>query len=330
MSRTSRPRVINTQKKVKEEIIRFEYPNAIASGEEVEMTLFNGSGATYYTVRNGEGVELLSLGINTPAGGKYLRVRDRDNTQWNEFFVKDYADTSMSSNELPFHNRLNFEQMMMSWGYKSFLSSSTDSIAPTLKLPDGDRLRLFLESDAAITSGTTIPAVAIVRRYLAGSDVNYKHFNTYDGGLRSNKRYWNNTQELATTVAGTWTTAWEEQYLRNEAYKYFQGGIQTLDATNAAHLIEAKIMIDDPQTEYNKYYINPSYNVLPWTRTYTVPDLNSTATDTIHTLDVQTHRFAPTIDVLHNRNKDLKVNVKDDGTAVTDIYTRMYGVRYIL
>lgn len=330
MARASKPRVLNTQKKVREEIIRYKYDAAITAGDEAEMELYNGAGSTYYTVKIGEGVELLSLGINTPAGGKWLTVRDRDNTEWNKFFVKDYADTSMSSNELPFHNRLDFERLMMFWGYSSFLSGSSESIAPTLKLPEGDRLRLFLTTDAAITSGTSIPAVAIVRRYLAGSDINYKHFNTYDGGLRSNKRYWNNTQELSSSTAGQWTTAWYEQIIRNEAYKYFQGGIQTLDGTNGSHLVEAKIMIDDPLYEYNKYYINPSYNVLPWTRTYTVPDLNSTSTDTVHTLDVRTHRFAPTIDVIKNRNKDLTVKVKDDGTAVSDIYTRMYGVRYIL
>jgi hypothetical protein len=353
----SQPKVVNTQKRVKEEIVRFytnptnlPTPNNILPGQNIEMELFPGSGATYYTVRTGEGVELLALGIKPEAtvgvGPTYgwmdeLTVQDWNSAEWNKFSIVPEERSLQNSNELPFSNALNFERKMMSWGFKSFLTSSTD-IAPTLKMPEGDRLRLFARASPNGTANVTVsvgrgafnPAYAVVRRYLPGSNIDYKHFDQYDGGIKSTKRYYNDYQQLATTAPGQYTDAWTLTIIRNEAYKFFSAGIYGFGAnatlTPATTQLEGKIIIDDPMTEYNKYFVKPMFNNLPFVDTYSVYEPIVAGLDTFQNIE-KVHRFAPTIDIVKNRNKDLKVKVNDDGTArALNVITRLAGVRYIL
>jgi len=338
----NKPKVVNTMKRVKEEIVRFDIPTAdlggtLGAGDDLELQLWQGSGADYYTVRIGEGMELLSLGTKSFEDGtgwiEELFVQDFNGSEWNRFFVMPEEVTLASSNELPFNRRCNFERLMMSWGYKSFLTSNKD-IAPTLKMPEGDRLRVFIKADD--TNGVTWPAagpanptVAIARRYLPGSDIDYKHFDQYDGGIKSTKRYYSDFQVLANSGAGNYEIAWDLTIIRNEAYKFFQAGVVGSVAADRANLVEAKIMIDDPLTEYNKYFVNPAYNVLPWVNTYQTY-VDPAAAAPYHELIETTHRFAPTIDVIKNRNKNLTLYVKDGGVAATNVVSRFYGIRYIL
>jgi hypothetical protein len=341
----AKPQIINTMKRVKEEIIRYDSPaHAYAAGEQQEMELFQGSGMTYYTVRIGEGIELLALGTKSKytkvsAGDAAhffdrLTVQDFNGSEWNKFYIVPTERTQQASNELPFTRLVNFERLMMSWGYKSFLSTNKD-IAPTLKMSEGDKLRLFLRNNAGATfdiSGVAaprVPTVAVVRRFLPGSDIDYKHFDQYDGGIKSTKRYYTDYQPLTTTTAGTDTEAWNLTIIRNEAYKFFQAGVLASDPTTAARLIQGKIMIDDPLTEYNKYYLNPTYNNLPFCDTHSLYQDPTAGAAYINQIE-QTHRFAPTIDVLKNRNKDLKLYVRDNGNAAANIVSRFYGIRYIL
>jgi hypothetical protein len=334
----AKPQIINTMKRVKEEIIRYDSPaHSYAAGEIQEMELFQGSGMTYYTVRIGEGIELLALGTkNRYTAGDYfdqLKVQDFNGSEWNKFYISPTEFTRQASNELPFNRMVNFERLMMSWGYKSFLSTNKD-IAPTLKMSEGDKLRLFLRNspsafDISAVTAPRVPTCAVVRRYLPGSDIDYKHFDQYDGGIKSTKRYYTDYQQLATTTAGTDTTAWELQIIRNEAYKFFQAGVLGSAYGDAANLVQGKIMIDDPLTEYNKYFLNPTYNNLPFMDTSALYVDIAAAADYTHLIE-QTHRFAPTIDILKNRNKDLKMYVRDNGVAATKVVTRFFGIRYIL
>lgn len=342
----AQPKVVNTAKRVKEEIIRWDSPiHNYAVGEIVEQELFQGSGMTYYTVRIGEGVELLSLGTANKAGATWqtggtipgfthfdqLIVQDFNGAEWNKFHIVPTEQTAQASNTLPFNRMVNFERQMMSWGYKSFLSTNKD-IAPTLKLPEGDKLRVFLrnsQTGAFNITGTSprVPTCAITRRYLPGSDIDYKHFDQYDGGIRSQKRYYEDYQTISATTPGTDTEAWNLTIIRNEAYKFFQAGVLGASSSTATNLVGAKIMIDDPLTEYNKYYVSSIANNLPFTDTYANYVPGTTPAITYHD---QTHRFAPTIDVLKNRNKDLKMYIRDNGTNAGIVTTRFYGIRYIL
>ena len=205
-------------------------------------------------------------------------------------------------------------------------------MAPTLKIPEGDQLRPFIRANTAgnIVAGTN-RTFGVVRRYLSGSDVDWKHFNSYDGGLKSNKQYYNDVQYLSTTVANRWVISWTNTIIRNEAYKFFQGGIlpdaNLATAAMVSRLTQAKILIDDPQTQYNEYYCNAHFNNLPFmSSTHTYGD-GSVATPWAWPLERQ-HRFTPTIDVVKNRNKNLVVYVQDDGNVATDIYTAMIGVKF--
>jgi hypothetical protein len=335
----AKPKIVNTMKRVKEEIIRYNCPaGTYAVGQNVEQELYPGSGMTYYTVRIGEGIELLGLGTNNEyvaVGPEYfdqLTVQDFNGSEWNKFYVVPTEHTLQSSNELPFNRMVNFERMMMSWGYKSFLSTNKD-IAPTLKMPEGDKLRVFLRNGPTtpktILATDIVPTVAVVRRYLPGSDIDYKHFDQYDGGIKSTKRFYNDFQRLATTVAGTDTLAWDLTIIRNEAYKFFQAGVLGEDSAVATNLVQGRIMIDDPLTEYNKYFVNPAYNNLPFTDTNRIYLPILAGVDAVTNIE-QTHRFAPTIDVLKNRNKDLRLYVRDNGVAATNVISRFYGIRYVL
>lgn len=344
----SKPQVVNTMKRVKEEIVRFACPeNTIGIGESQELQLYEGAGADYYTVRIGEGVELLALGTDSfyqddggtpPVIDSYLDelvVQDWNGSEWNKFHIVPEQYSLVNSNELPFNNPMNFERKMMSWGYKSFLTSSTD-VAPTLKLPEGDKLRIFVRNSTNSASALDltnetikIPTSAIVRRYLAGSNIDYKHFDQYDGGIKSTKRYYNDYQTLAITDLGQYTDAWNLTIIRNEAYKFFQAGVVSINP-RASTQVNAKILIDDPLTEYNKYWVAPGYNHLPFTDTYSIYEPIAGGVDA-HAEIEKTHRFAPTIDIIKNRNKDLKLKVRDNGTTKAEnLVTRFYGVRYIL
>jgi hypothetical protein len=333
----STTKVVNSTKRVKEEIIRYEYATGtynITAGTEVELYTYGGTPGDRHDVRIGECEELLSLGID-PAldGANYidqLRVTDRDSSEWNSFLTIP-AGLRMNANQLPFNSALNYEKQLMSWGYRSFLSSPVD-LASTLKYPEGDQLRLFIRANAAgnITAGNN-RTFAVVRRYLAGSDVDYRHFNQYDGGLKSNKRYYNDVQLLATTVVNQWVQSWRLQILRNEAYKFFEGGVlpdvALATAAMVSRLVEAKVLIDDPMTEYNKYFVNHNYNLLPFVNSAFVYSDGSVATAWEWPLEKK-HRFAPTIDILKDRNKDLTIYVRDDGVASVNVYTGMQGVKY--
>jgi hypothetical protein len=336
-------KVVNSMKRVREEMLRWEWDAAVKtinSGTEVELYEFNGTPGDQHEIRIGECEELLSLGIEPAfdAGGptnyylEQLRVFDRDGSEWNKFLTIP-ALTRMNANQLPFNSSMNFERMMMSWGFKSFLSSP-DALASTLKLPEGDRLRLGITANSAgdIVTGNN-RTFGVVRRYLPGSDVDYRHFNEYDGGLKSNKRYYNDVQYLATTIANQWVQAWRLQIIRNEAYKFFQGGIlpdvNLASAAMASHLAQAKVMIDDPLTEYNKYFVNHNYNSLPFNNSNHTYSDGSVATPWAWQIE-RMHRFSPTVDILKNRNKDLTMYVMDDGTLATDVYTAMIGIKYQL
>jgi hypothetical protein len=322
----STTRVVSRKKKVKEEIIRLETDGAIGANAEEQMYPYGGSsGQPSYEVRIGEAAELIALGIHTVANMEYARIHDKDKTEWNQFLTQN----TIGNNALPFNHLEHFERRCMSWGYGSFLSAKgrEQAIAPTLKVAEGDEINVEIGAGAsAITSANY--GVMVVRRYLSGSNIDYKHFNKYDGGLASNKYFYNLYNKLAATTAGSWTAGWLKEIIRNEGYKFFTGGV--IPTTN---LVEAKVIIDDPTTEYNKYFVNSSYNQLPYVDTYALDtgyDPTATASVSRTGWISKMHRFIPTIDILKNRNKDLTIYLKDSGTQATNVYHRLLGVKFLL
>lgn len=338
----SQTKIVNSAKRVREQLLRWEWDantNNITAGTSVELYELNGSPGDKHDVRIGECEEVLEVGIEpafdsiaTPAANYIdeMRLFDKDGSQWNRFLTI-HPFTRMNANQLPFNSAKNFENEMMTWGYKSFLNSAK-SLAPTWKLPEGDEQRIEITANGAgnITDGYN-RTFGVNRRYLPGSDVDYKHFNQYDGGLKSNKTYYNDVQYLATTVTNQWTQSWNLALNRNEGYKFFQGGVlPDVDRSAAdltSHLVESKLMIDDPQWEYNKYFVNHNYNNLPFVNSSSIYSDGSIATAWVHDVE-RMHRFTPTVDVLKNRNKSLTMYLQDDGVAATDTYTHMTGVKY--
>jgi len=334
----SKTAVVKSQKKVKEEIVRMTTAAIAAASTEQDGYIYGGSAGQHLDVRIGECIELLSMGVcpspqssslpSHQANLQDTKIRNRDNTQWNIF------RTALPNNiQLPFNGGYNFERALMSWGYKSFLHNAKD-VAPTLKLPEGDQLKLSMITSTGGATTVAIPSYFVVRRYLNGSDVDYKHFDQYDGGLKSGKWFYNDVQDITATSAGIWTRAWQLQLLRNEAYKFFTGGIRPdvdnatgKDAPTASRMLETKITIDHPTIEFNKYYTGRGFNQLPFVTTSSVQKVTGVATAYYEYLEHE-HRFSPTIDIVKDRNKDLNIYCKDDGNNSGAVIARMTGSKY--
>lgn len=360
-------KVVSRQKLVKEEIVRFTATVPIAAGVEVEAFPFGGSaGEATFEARIGECAELLAAGVTPSIGMERTRFIDRNQTEWNRFITKRSTSVVLAAptlaevnndafdfgiNELPINILHHFEKEMLSWGFASFLSEGVKmkqaNAAPTWKIPEGDQIRTLIQAtdvafDADAKGVAAAPSgILIVRRYLAGSAVDYKHFDNYDGGLKSNKYYWQDPQRLATTIKGQFTRSWFLQLIKNEGYKFFTGGVaQAGDAgpVDTRNLVSSRIVIDDPTTTYNNYFVAQTFNQLPFIDTWAYNREQSSLADipaVTNTYKTQlldkVHRFIPTIDVLKNRNRDLSVFVQDTGGAVaTKIYTKLTGVKYQL
>jgi len=356
-------KVVSRQKLVKEEIVRFTAAAVIAAGVEVEAFPFGGSaGEPTFEARIGECAELLAAGVTPSVGMERTRFIDRNQTEWNRFITKRSTPAGAPTvaeinndafdfgiNVLPINILHHFEKETLSWGFASFLSEGVKmkqaNAAPTWKIPEGDQIRTLIQATDvafdAVAGGTTVApsGILVVRRYLAGSAVDYKHFDNYDGGLKSNKYYWQDPQRLFTTVKGQFTRSWFLQLIKNEGYKFFTGGVAqagTSGAVDTRNLVSARIVIDDPTTTYNNYFVAQTFNQLPFIDTWAynrsardLADLPATNVFQTQLLD-RVHRFIPTIDVLKNRNRDLSIFVQDTGTEATKIYTKLTGVKYQL
>lgn len=326
--RDTKTRVVSKQKKVKEEIIRLQTDGAIAANDEEQMYPYGGSaGQPSFEARIGEAAELVALGVHTVTNMEFARIYDRNKTEWNQFLTQ----VTRGNNALPFNKLEHFEHRCMQWGFGSFLSSRVRrgdlAAAPTLKVAEGDYINVAIGAGAGAISSANY-GIMIARRYLQGSNISYKHFNYEPGGLSSTTFLYNLYDKLAATTAGGWTLGWEQKLEKNEGYKIFTGGVIPV-----SHLVEARINIDYPTTTYNEYLVHSSYNQLPYVDTYALDtgyDPTATAAVVRTGWINKMHRFIPTVDVVKNRNKHLRVYMKDDGTQATNIYHRLYGVKFLL
>lgn len=302
---------------VKEEIVRYTTDDAITANNEEMAYLYGGSSGEAYEVKIGEMVEVISAGAKPATNMGWLRFTDSDGKQWNQF----RCEATHPKNELPFNQQVNFERLMMSWGYKSFLTAK-DGYTYTWKLPMGDKIKPYFQAGTADVTAAT-PLGMVIRRYLPGADIDPGYGQYYDGGLASNRRYENNTQLLDTTNAGTWTRAWQLELLKNEAYKFFTGGVHT-----PTHLLESQIYVDYPQVLYNSYYTAPTYNQLPFNNTYSICYDPTLTAETCADLD-RMARFLPTITVHNLHNKTLEIWSKDDGAVATNVLVNMKGIKVL-
>lgn len=313
----SKAKVLSRNALVKEEVVRYTTDGAISANAEEHAYLYNQSAGNYYQVKTGEMVEVIAAGNLPQTNQDSIRFTDDDGKQWNKFMT----ETSFPRNELPFNQMHNFERQMMSWGYQSFLTAP-DGYAYTWKLAQGDKIKPLVKAGSSAVSAAT-PLGIVIRRYLQGANVESAYGGHYDGGLQSNRWYYNDPQTLSSTTASTETQAWTLSLLKSEAYKFFTGGIYA-----PTNLLTAKIYIDYPLTLYNQYYVAPTYNNLPYNNTYGVaPDHTLTASENIYFEKMS--RFTPTISVTNLNNKSLDVYVKDSGSTASNVRVRMVGVKML-
>lgn len=333
------------QNLVEEQIIRYTTDGTIDSGDTEEAYLFGGNSGDTYEVKSGECVELVAMGVYARDNLQSTAIKDEQNTEWNSF----YTSNDYMGNSLSYHDGLvNFEERLKGWGYNEFNSKyvrdivkgvlngnrprsdlRAANIAPTLKLSEGDNLKVFLTAKDTGSVDSEVPIVMKIRRYKNGYPVDYSNYHEYDGGLGSNKIYWEDWNTISSTTASQWEQIYKKQILKNEAYKFYTAGVLP-----SANLKEAKINIDDGRVEKDQYYVHPDYNQLPFTDQYEIDtsyDPTKTASVTSYTSIHDMHRFVPTIDIVKDNNEDLTVDVKDSGTPVaTETPFRIAGIRHTL
>lgn len=328
---------------VEEKIIRYTAPESeLGAGQSTEAYHFEGSAGDLYEVRSGEAVELIALGVKAQDNLESITIKDDNNTEWNTFFT----GGEYQQNTLPFYQSVDFEERLLDWGYNSFDSKhvrnivqgvmkgdrpredlKAANIAPTLKLGEGDSLKVFAQAKSDNAVSTDVPIYAKIRRYKNGYPVDYSNFHEYDGGLESNKQYYEDFGQIDSTETGKWTPVYRKQVLKNEAFKFYSAGVWA-----TPNLMQAKINIDDGRVEKDRYFTNPDYNMLPFVDQYEMEDTNDDVTDlTVNRLPIHSmHRFRPTIDIVKDNNEDITLSVKDDGTSADDVVARVLGIRHRL
>ena len=291
---------------------------SISAGGETKVTWDNNN-ETYYYVNSNEGLELVKLGVDPAANVEYTYVKNRDNTDWQRNGFLTTNDARM--NELPYTS-------MRDW------SMITARISPdmtlkrpiTLKMSTGDKLQVSLTSDGTAVTAAS-PVGAVVRRWVSENAADTKYLAGYGntfGGIESNGQAYNILKKITSTSVNSWTDVIDFDILKDELYSFISLGIGTADA----HADIAKIMIDD-EYEYNTYPID----VLPLMTglVNTSYDPTGTAAVTQYGMVESEYDFSQPLVVSKTRNKNITVQVKDDGTAVSGaLYARLMGVRYKL
>lgn len=310
-------------KTIKEDNFRLTDDGTVAANSEEDMYEFGKTVSDQYKVKQEECIEVLKIGVQPDSHSSSIRGVDYEKQQWNVF----KTESGEGKNTLPFNIHKTFEEEMMDWGYRSYLSKigPNDSMAPTWKMSEGDTLYVKQTADSiGISSGSR--AVLVTRRYKRGSTVDFKHFHQLDGGLKSIKKYHNDDQLLASTTTSTYTSAWTYSLLKNEMFKYLTVGVYSV-----TNLVEAKIMVDNPEFQYNEYFVAPTYNQLPYVDTCNL-DTGYTWTTTAGTtsrtsLINQMIILTPSVDVVKGVNKTLDVLLKDGGSSASNSRVRFTGVR---
>jgi len=263
-----------------------------------------------YQVPIGECIELLSLKVFAPTNAQRTIVRDYNNREWNTFATLEPQEL----NTLPFWNPYNFPKKY------------------TLKMPEGDHLKVYVQPSATTSANHYVSAV--LRRYKAGSVAPevYKNFDKYQGGLQSRAQYYEKINfDIDTTVATTpWNEALNLDVTKNEAYYIYTAGIYP-----AANIATARLMIDD-QIEYNQYTVTnvDGANELPFMETVKLdipvnPTL--TAAYTVNEYIKKMAIFNPVIKVVKNLNKNLTLQIREDGNGrVANARCRIVGVKRVL
>jgi len=258
-----------------------------------------------WTVPIGECIELLSLKVYSPTNGQRTIVKDINNREWNTFCTKPDQD----QNTLPMWNPYLFPKHY------------------TLKMSEGDHLKVYVQPSDTTTSSHYITAV--VRRYKAGSvpaEV-YKNFDIYKGGMKGRAAYYENVSfDVDDTTVNTWSTALTIDVTKNEAYYVWTAGVVPV-----ANLALARVVIDD-QIEFNQYTVTNTdgANELPFMETCHLQfDPTSTAS-TLNEYLYRMCRFNPVVKVVKNLNRSLKLQLKDDGTTAQNSLARFVGVKRVL
>jgi len=293
---------------------------SIAANSEKHVT-WDTNDNTYYEVESNECIELVELGVASVANLLKTYVRNKDNTDWQTYgFIT--AGTDARTNELPYANRRDWTKVLAP-------ISPDVSIrrAPSLKMSTGDRFKVVVKAGSSAVS-SDVEVVAVLRKRIAQNPKEQdivEHWGEQFGGINSNAQYYTINGSISSTTANAWTDIISMDLLKSELYAFNKIGISP-----ASHLDRARIYVDD-QFEYNQYPCSTSRNMIPL-----VPDWTAITYDPTLTSETTTYGyvrreyiFANPLVIKKTSNMNLKVQVKDDGTAVSStVWARLAGMRY--
>lgn len=225
---------------------------AVTLGSEEAIT-WEFNNLTFYEVDQGEAVELVELGIHQDYAVERCFVRNKDNMEWfQDGFITLGGSIGHNCTELPYGRRPDFTKILA-----PITPDSVNRAAPTLKLPQGDYLRLIKRNSSTGEglSASRTQAVAILRKYVAETPAEQLQVQNYDkqfGGLNSGAQLWHENGSLSTGVAATWTDVIDMTILKAELYAFNKIGMWFAPGMAAGEADKMRIFIDE-QMEYNKY-----------------------------------------------------------------------------
>ena len=300
--------------------VLFGSVGAISAGAEGVVNWIN-ENEDYYEVGDNEAIELVAMGVSPADGVERTIIRDKDRREWlvDGFFTPN----DVRLNELPFDNMKDFTNIIAPVSPEVTIKRPV-----TLKMSSGDKLRVYLRASAAV-SGTSY-VVAVVRKHISQNAKEQAQLETFSrqfGGLDSNAQYYEIIGSLDSTTVNRWNDIIELTLLKRELYAFSNLGIYPAD-----HLLKTRVMIDDTY-EYNQFLTSPNANMLPFVEDVVpVPvDPTQSAAYTSYGMAKKRYVFKDSIVISKNINKNLRVQVMDDGTAISaDAYAALRGVRYKL
>ena len=308
--------------KVRDYVIFGSITGGIAAGAE-EVVTWTNEAEDYYKVGDNEAVELIAMGVQAPANLDRTIIKDKDRREWILDGFLTHNDAAL--NELPFDNLKDFSKTIA----PTNPTVSKKVTAPvTLKMGVGDKFYTYGRADAssAVSSSDTVYAAAILRKRVAQTAQEQAMLEKYSyqfGGLDSDAQYYQDIATLSSTSVNSWNDIYEQTLIKREMYAYTNFGIYA-----PTHLLRTKIVVDDIYT-YNEFLTSPSANMLPFVEDLVQYTGDGSGSATAYTMAQKRYILKSSLVVRKTDNKSLKIQVMDDGTAVSStIYAGLRGVKY--
>lgn len=325
--------------KVKDYVIFGSNATAALGAGNTEAITWEADNEQYYEIDTNEAVELIQLGIQPDSNALQTFVRNRDNTEWipDGFFTAGVS-TGYGLNELPYQHSPDFSKIQA-----PVTPDVTVRRPPTLKLQQGERLKVLKKNNWVNASVSVSHAVGVVRKYTAQNPTELgivQGFNKEFGGLESNAQLYHMAGYVTAQSANGWYDILTLTLLKRELYAFNKIGVHLGGNALAAGEIDKTRIFIDEQIEFNKYPVSATAagaynynNLLPFQDDIYDPGMAGTVGGGGYVTQ-KMYKFAQPLVVSKDVNK--KLQFQGYGTAALSItapdgiFARMLGMKYKL